>query len=248
MMLVSVDTRHNKLKLTSFMRDMYVAIPGYKSNKLNAAYHDGGGGANGAKITVKTIEANFRVDIDRYVVVYNSAFDKIINRLGGVQITLTDETDAYGRTEADLINIYSGDKNKVHTGANKLSGAQAHYYSRIRAIGDDFERTERQRKVFSSVANSLKSANITTIYSILSDTVRLITTNMTKNEILSMASNSLTYLKYPISQDRIPANNEYTPQMIAGADCLVPDLEACRNNVAQFIYEGDIPADSYSTQ
>lgn len=249
MMLVSVDTRHNKMKLTSFMRDLYVAIPGYKSNKLNVAYADGGGGAGGAKMTVKTIEANFRVDIDRYVVVSNKAFNGIIDRLGGVKITLTDEKDAYGRTEADLINIYSGDKHKVHTGVNTLSGAQAHYYSRIRAIGDDFERTERQRKVFESLANGLKSASITTIYGILADTLPLVTTNMTKNEILSMASNSLTYLKYPISQDRIPADGEYTTQKISGVgDSLVPDLDACRKNVEQFIYEGDVPAGSYTTQ
>ena len=246
MLLVSVDTRHQKLKLTSFMRDLYVAIPGYKSNKLTVAYADGGGGADGAKLAVTTIEANFGVDIDRYVLISNSAFNQIIDRLGGVEITLTDETDRSGRTEADLINLYSGDKNKVHTGKNLLSGAQAHYYSRIRDIGDDFERTERQRKVFESVAQSLKSANITTIYGILTDILPLVTTNMTKNEVISMASNSLTYLKYPISQDRIPADGEYTPDDIPGVgNSLVPDLDACRENVAEFIYEDDIPEGSY---
>lgn len=246
MMLVSVDTRHNKLKLTSFMRDLYVAIPGHKSNKLNVAYADGGGDVGGGKLAVTTIEANFGVDIDRFVIVNNKAFNQIIDRLGGVKITLTDETDAYGRTEADLINRYSSDKNKVHTGVNTLSGAQAHYYSRIRAIGDDFERTQRQRKVFESLANGLKSANLTTIYGMLIDIVPLVTTNMTKNEILSMASNSLTYLKYPISQDRIPAQGEYTPQKISGVgDSLVPDLDACRENVVKFIYEDNIPEGTY---
>lgn len=247
MMLVSVDTRHNKIKLTSFMRDMYVAIPGYKSNKLNVAYADGGGGTGGAKQTVKTIEANFRVDIDRYVIVNNKAFNQIIDRLGGVEITLTNKTDSYGHTEADLINKYSGDRNKVRTGTNHLSGAQAHYYSRIRAIGDDFERTQRQRKVFESLANGLKSASVPTLYSILADTLPLVTTNMTKNEIVSMAGNAPTYLGYPISQDRIPGDGEYAAQTVAGAgDSLVPDLAACRKSVEEFIYEGDIPAESYA--
>ena len=84
MMLVSVDTRHKKLKLTSFMRDMYVAIPGHTSNKLNTAYHFAGGGVDGAKLTVTTIEANFGTDIDRYVIISNSAFDQIVDNLGGV--------------------------------------------------------------------------------------------------------------------------------------------------------------------
>lgn len=247
MMLVSVDTRHQKLKATSFMRDMYVAIPGHGSNKLNSAYSYGGGGSSGAELITRTIEANFGVDIDRYVIVDNSAFNKIVDRIGGVTVTLTNEKDNYGNTEADLINRYSGDRNRVHTGVNKLSGAQAHYYSRIRAIGNDFERTERQRKVFTNLVAELKGSSITTIYGILSDTLNLVTTNMTKDEILAMASHSLTYLKYPVTQNRIPADNEYESQKIAGiGDSLVPDLSACKKNISSFIYEDDIPASSYA--
>ncbi|MFU0832185.1 MAG: LytR family transcriptional regulator [Oscillospiraceae bacterium] len=250
MMLVSVDTRHKKIKLTSFLRDLYVAIPGIGNNRLNAAYSLSGGKTAGAKAVVTAIEANFGVDIDRFVIIDNSAFNQIIDRLGGVKITLTDETDSYGRTEADLINLYSGDSNKVHTGENILSGAQAHYYARIRAIGDDFERTERQRKVFSSIVDSLKDSSLPTIYSALADTLNLVTTNMTKQEILSLASNSLTYLNYPISQNRVPANNEYSAEtvLIGGdpASVLVPDLDKCRETIATFIYEDDIPDKVYN--
>ena len=92
MMMVSVDTRHKKLKLTSFMRDLYVAIPYHGSNKLNAAYPLGyqqGGAGAGGQLAVSTIEANFGVDIDRFVLIDNSAFDQIIDNLGGVEITLT---------------------------------------------------------------------------------------------------------------------------------------------------------------
>ncbi|MCI1966066.1 MAG: LCP family protein [Oscillospiraceae bacterium] len=249
MMLVSVDTRNKKIKLTSFMRDLYVAIPGVGSDRLNAAYSFAGGSVAGAKSVVRTLESNFGVDIDRYVIISNSAFNKIIDRLGGVKITLTDETDSSGRTEADLINLYSGDSNKVHTGVNQLSGAQAHYYSRIRAIGDDFERTERQRKVFSSLTDSLKGSSLPTIYSALGDTLSLVTTNMTKSEVLSMASNSLTYLNYPISQKRVPDNGEFTPETVQlgglGAQVLVPDLDKCRKNIASFLFEDNIPDKIY---
>lgn len=246
MLMVSVDTRHKKLKLTSFMRDLYVAIPGHSSNKLNAAYSDAGGGAAGADLVTRTVEANFGVDIDRYVIIDNSAFNKIIDRIGGVTVTLTNEKDQYGRTEADLINLYSGDSKKVHTGVNHLDGAQAHYYSRIRAIGNDFERTERQRRVFTNLVAELKGSNIATIYGILADTLNLVTTDMTKDEILTMASHSLTYLKYPISQSRIPSDKEYREQNIPGVgDSLIPDLPACRETIASFLYEGDMPQKTY---
>lgn len=243
MMLVSVDTRHNKLKLTSFMRDLYVAIPGHGSNRINVAYAAAGGDAAGAKLLVKTIEANFGTDIDRYVIINNSAFNKIIDKLGGVSVTLTEG-------EAKLVNQYSGDpRRNLKAGTFVLSGAQAHYYSRIRAIGDDFARTERQRKVFSSIVNKLKGSNIGTIYNTLYDVLPLVKTNMMKNEILGMAGNSLTYLKYPISQERIPGDNDYKSQtvLISGtrADVLVPDLKKCSDRVADFIYESDLPSKNY---
>jgi LCP family protein required for cell wall assembly len=250
MLLVSVDTRHNKLKITSIMRDLYVAIPGYSSNKLNAAYSDAGGGPAGAKSVVRTIEANFGVDIDRYAIIDNSAFNKIIDRIGGVTVTLTDKKDIYGNTEADLINQYSGDSHKVHTGVNKLSGAQAHYYSRIRAIGDDFERTERQRTVFTNLVAELKGASFPTIWGIVVDIMsqHLVTTNMSKDEITAMASHAVTYLKYPVVQNRIPADNEYKSQTTAAGDSLVPDLDACRKNLSSFIFESDVPSKSYNTE
>ena len=243
MMLVSVDTRHKKIKLTSFLRDLYVAIPGIGSNRLNAAYSLAGGKSAGAKSVVTAIEANFGVDIDRYVIINNNAFNKIIDRLGGVKITLT-------AAEAKLINRYSGDSRRNLTaGTFLLSGAQAHYYSRIRDIDSDFQRTERQRKVFSSIANSLKSSRLPTIYSVLADTLGLVTTNMTKSQILSIASNSLTYLNYPISDDHIPSDGAYQNEtvILSGkeAKVLVPDLNECQENIAGFIYENNLPSKTY---
>ncbi len=245
MMLVSVDTRHKKLKLTSFMRDMYVAIPGIGNNRMNAAYSLSGGGVEGAKKVVSTIEANFGTDIDRFVIISNSAFNQIIDKLGGVSITLT-------AGEAKLVNQYSGDsRHNLTAGTFVLSGAQAHYYSRIRAIGDDFERTERQRKVFSSIVDKFKTSDVGTIYSVLSQTLHLVTTNMTKNEIVGMAGNSLTYLNYPVSQNRIPGDNQYESAnvMLGGtkANVLAPDLKKCSESVSSFIFENDLPSKTYGT-
>ncbi len=236
MMLVSVDTRHKKLKITSFMRDLYVTIPGYGSNKLNAAYPLAGGGAEGAALAVKTIEANFGTDIDRYVMIGNSAFDQIVDKFGGVTMTITAE-------EAKLINQYSGDSRRNLTaGTFLLSGKQAHYYSRIRVIGDDFGRTERQRKVFSGIADKFKTSNVTSIYNILSETLPLVTTDMSKNEVVDIAKNSLTYLNYPLSQNRIPGDNNYQSQIVSGVGTvLVTDVAKSKQSIAKFIYEDDVP-------
>lgn len=230
MMLVSIDTRNQELKVTSLMRDLYVAIPGKsQANRLNTAYSSGG-----APLLVRTVESNFGIDIDRWVVIDFEAFNQIIDAMGGVEITLT-------QAEAKLVNENSGDpRRNLSEGTFVLSGAQARYYSRIRAIGDDFERTERQRKVFSSIINKFKGSDIGTINNVLYNTLNLVHTNMDKNEILGIASNSLTYMNYELLQNRIPADGEYTPARVqiggSAAAVLVPDLDACSKNMRDFIY------------
>lgn len=248
MLMVSLDKRHEKLKMTSFMRDLYVQIPGYKANKLTTAYSIGG-----PSLTVQTIENNFGADIDRYVVISNDSFNKIIDRLGGVTITLTNEKDSHGNTEADLINMHSGDKKRVHTGTNLLTGRQAHYYSRIRDIGNDYERTERQRKVLESIISKFKTSNLATINGILYDVLPLVTTSMTKNEILFLAGNSLTFLNYPTSQNRIPVDGAFDEKTIAGdvGAALIPDTEKNSRLLIDFIYENgasaSLPSDDASS-
>ena len=56
MILLSVNKKNKKLQMTSFMRDMYVEIEGYGSDKLNAAYSYGG-----AELLENTIEDNFKL-------------------------------------------------------------------------------------------------------------------------------------------------------------------------------------------
>ncbi len=251
MMLVSVDNRRKKLKVTSFMRDMYLAEPGLGSHKLTEAYSRAGGKENGIRKVVSTIETNFGVDIDRFVRVDFSVFPKIIDRLGGVDITLLNEKDADGHTEADLVNLYSYDSKKVHTGLNTLTGKQASYYSRIRDIGNDFERTQRQRKIFTSLVAKLKTSDFMTIKSVMADTMPLVMTNMTKDEVVSLAMHSLTYLNYPVSEHRVPGDDEFHGEDIydetAGKklNMLVPDLDKCKGSFLKFVYEDKIPTGNY---
>ena len=235
MMVISVDTRHKKLKTTSFLRDLYLNIPGCsEKNRINVAYSIGG-----APLTVQTIESNFGIDIDNYITIGYSSFAKIIDRLGGVTITVTAD-------EAKLVNWYSGESRSkdISAGTFLLTGKQALYYSRIRAIGDDFGRTERQRKVFSSIVEKFKDSNLSTINDTLSAVLPMVTTNMDKNKVVDLATNSLTYMKYPVSQNHVPANNTWedgkvTIGGVAGNDVIVADMEKNSLIAAKFIYEDD---------
>ena len=232
MIMLSIDTRHKKLKMTSFMRDMFVQIPGVGSNRLNTAFTYGG-----APLTVKTIENNFGVDIDRYVLIDYDAFETIIDSVGGVYIDVSDE-------EAVYINEYSF-RTDVVGGYQLLNGDLARSYARIRKIGDDFERTARQREVMSAAINQLKTADIGTINHVLSTVLPMITTNLSKTEVLNLASNALTYLNYPVEQLRLPEDGAYSNAMVMiggmEASVLRPDLEANSESLVQFIYEDDTP-------
>ena len=92
MIIMSIDTRHKKIKMLSLLRDTYVYIPGYGENRLNAAYTLGG-----AALSVDTVQRNYGIKIDRYAVVDFGSFKNIINTLGGIDVEMTSE-------EVDYIN------------------------------------------------------------------------------------------------------------------------------------------------
>ena len=99
--------------------------------------------------------------------------------------------------------------------------------------------------VMSAAIDQLKSADIGTINHVLSTVLPMITTNLSKTEVLNLASNALTYLNYPIEQLRLPEDGAYSNAMVmiggTEASVLRPDLEANSDALVQFIYEDDTP-------
>ena len=240
MIMMSIDNRHKKIKLTSFMRDMWVYIPEYGYSKLNHAYAYGG-----PKLAISTIEQNFGIGIDRYAIVDFSSFKSIINILGGVDIELTDE-------EIDYINWQSWKNHQVDTrneltakaGIVHLNGRQALWYARNRGdvdegfSGSDFDRTDRQRKLLRTIASDMRSASLPQIVSIVNKIGPLITTNLKKTEITTLVSNSLTYLSYEMVEYRMPTDGNYTAGWHYGMSTLdVADWNAERTGLAVFVYE-----------
>ena len=240
MIMLSVDNRHKKLKLTSFMRDLWVYIPDYGYSKLNHSYAYGG-----PKLAIETIEQNFGVNIDRYAIVDFASFRSIIDTLGGIDIELNEE-------EIDYINWQCWKNHQVETrheivadpGIVHLNGRQALWYARDRGdadegfSGSDFDRTQRQRKLLKKLTDDMRSASITDIISIVDQIGPLITTNLKKNEITTLVANSLTYLSYDMVEHRIPEDGNYDAGWHYGMSTLdVIDWDAERKDLAVFVYE-----------
>jgi LCP family protein required for cell wall assembly len=98
MMIATVNLKTKELKLTSLLRDMYVNIPDHGHNKLNAAYAYGG-----VDLLYQTIADNFNIKIDHYCVVDFAAFEKVINSVGGIEMTL-EEGEAHYLNTTQLIS------------------------------------------------------------------------------------------------------------------------------------------------
>lgn len=228
MIILSINSKTNKMTLVSLMRDSYVQIPGEGSSKLNAAYAYGG-----PELLMDTIEENFYIKIDDYFTVNFFSFADIVDSVGGVEIEVRDD-------EADAINVLL-DSNEGHSlfgapseddylnggGTYKLNGKQALCYSRLRYVGNaDFERTERQRKVIMQIIKSAKS-NPAKLLSIAGDILPSMETNMSKMGmyLLSLRAPSLL-LGYDLEQMRVPADNTYTGTMIDGQSVLEVDIDA----------------------
>lgn len=225
MMLVSMDKATKTLKFTSFMRDMWVEIPDYKSAKINASFAHGG-----TQLLVDTIEYNFKIKIDNYLLVDFDMFEKLIDAMGGVTVEITEK-------EAEFINRTS--HAKVTAGTNTLNGDYALIYCRIRKLDSDFMRTQRQRKVMTALFEKVKSQNIIQTAKAMTEIMPLVTTDLTDGDILKLGLQSFSILKYGNDQLQIPVENGYTSKRINGQDALVPDLDKNIEELHNFIYGGN---------
>lgn len=226
-MIATLDLKHKKLKLTSLMRDMYLTIPGYGENRFNAAYSFGG-----VSLMYETIASNFGIRLDGYAVVDFSAFKKVINTIGGVKITLTDEEYQY------LTTAYKrGSVLDLQPGTNVMNGEQALAYTRIRQDAQgDFGRTERQRKVLQAIFIEAKSMSLAELISLAEELMPYISTDLTNDQIMSYMQSVLMLGTTQIDQMRIPIDNSYEQRRINNMAVLVPDMETNVNALQDFIY------------
>lgn len=227
MILLSIDTKTRKLKLTSFLRDSYVYIPekGY-SNKLNAAFSYGG-----QETLIDTLEYNFGVHIDNYVMVDFNAFRQLVNLLGGITVDGVTEKEAKYMREA--VKIPS-----VKAGTNKMNGKTALWYCRIRYIDNDFRRTERQRKVISAIIKKATKTDIITLIGICKKVLPNVSTDIPSTELMTLAVNAaLRYLWYDIDQQQIPADGEWADRWVGSQQVVALDFEANKKILKEFIYE-----------
>ncbi len=226
MILVTLNKAKNSIQLTSFMRDTYLQIPGYLDNRLNVAYRFGG-----VELMNETFLLNFGIEIDGNVMVDFDEFKDIIKILGGVDIEMN---------EAEVKYMRKNIEGTFEVGMNHLDKDQALCFTRMRyAAGGDYGRTDRQRRVLVAIGESLRDANLLTIFTLIDDILPHITTNIPDAKIIEYATAALGILGNggELQTMRIPQDDAHKQASIRNMSVLVPDLEKCREDLQEFLYE-----------
>ncbi len=230
MILATINTAAEKIFLTSFMRDLYADIPERGVHKLNYAY-----AAGGPEMLVDTLESNYDLEIDNYAVVDFETMSKLIDIVGGVEITVKDE-------EVPIMNDYmtcmeeKAEKDFLDQGGTyKLNGMQAVAYMRVRFVGNnDYQRTQRQRDVLQALLKEMKDLDAGELLKIAGTSLLLVEHDIGMFQLFKLAGDLPQYLDYEIEESRVPYDGLFTSQN----EMLVPDFEETIEKLHEMIYEG----------
>jgi len=226
MIILSIDKTHNKLKLSSVMRDTYVNVEGHGMTKITHAYAYGG-----AALAIKTLNSNFDLNIKDYVAVNFEGLQSLIDSMGGIKV----EIKSYEIPTMKTVGINS-------IGTYTLNGKQALAYARIRHQGNgDFERTDRQRTILTAVFEKIKSGGVTKFPSIVSKMLPYTETSLSQGSILSLGTSIFTANISTVDQVRFPVDGYWQGKTIGGIYYLVADLKATTDQIHKFIYDDQKP-------
>ena len=238
-MIMNVNPADKSVKLVSLMRDSYVDVPGYGSTKLCHAY-----GYGGPQLMMQTLNENFDLHITEYMVVDFAQMASIIDAVGGVTVTLTEEelaeTNKYiceycweNGVPADVIE---------EAGEQKLDGVQAMTYGRIRKgnTGGDWQRTERQSVVLNQVF-SRATSNPVRLLRFLHGLMPNIKSSMSKIDFVYMGLRTIVHGFPSMGHLRLPLDGEWQYGTRDGMSVIEFSNEALSAHLRNYFYHGIDP-------
>lgn len=230
MILCTINKETKTLTMTSFMRDVWVYIPDHYNQRINVPYMLGG-----FELLNKTLDYNFGVSADYNIEIDFTGFMKAIDIVGGVEIELTGAEARYLNKWGNW-DVEENQHWQLKEGVNKLTGSQALAFSRIREIGSDFGRTNRQRMVLTALLEKAKGLSLSEMQALVKEVLPLIATDMTNSEIMSTAADVLFMLgDLEIVSQRIPMDNEYSFANKNGASVIVLSKKNLEANKALLV-------------
>ncbi len=231
LIIASVNKTTKTITLASVMRDSYTYfnVDGKdRYNKINASCVYGG-----PKGVIKTIENNYKINIDYYASVYFDSFKGVIDALGGVEVPIEPGFAAYiNRTTRHTVS--SGD-------AVLLNGEEALVYARIRKYysDSDVSRTNNQRRVINAIMQKARGASVTELYKVVEAVLPYVKTNMKQSKILSYGTQALSegWVNYEMQQETFPTQDTRGSANISYAgSCWVVDYPLAAQQMQLLLY------------
>lgn len=240
-MVLTIDKVNKKVKLTSLLRDMYIDLPGEGKWILNHAFMKGG-----SELALKTINSNFGLDVQDYVAVNMDGFIKLVDRVGGVEISVESEEIPYINDTALVManeRNYGTFKSIRGTGLQKLNGPQAMAYARIRAVGRDFGRAARQREVLNYVFKELKAQGNLKALGAMTDILPYVETSLSNKDMIGLGTTLMGLKANSIEEFRLPVDGSYKDEVIQGMFVMTIDEEMNKAKLHEFIYGNEAVGD-----
>jgi len=231
--VLSIDKKNNKIKMTSIARDTYITFESGRKDKITHAWAYGK-----ASLSVKTLNQNFGLDITDYVSINFYGFAEIIDYIGGVTIDINEsEMKVMNNKYIPYIDALGIECEPIkQPGVQLVNGGQALAYARDRYTGSDIERGGRQREVLQAMFNKAKSLNVLKLPKFVEMILNNCTTTLSSSEMVSMGTWALR--KSPSIENLGLPTKECGAkgQMINGTSYMVYDLELASKIMHDFIY------------
>ena len=228
LIVLSYNKKTGEIKMISILRDSLVPIEGHGWSRINHAYS-----WDGVGLCVNTVNELFDLDIQRFVVVDFNGVTDFIDKIGGIDMYLT-------QAEANYINNYSNGTLNLKEGTNFLNGDRALVYMRIRKIDSDFKRTERQRKVIEAVAKKIiAEKNLSEIYDLTEFAFGLIKTNISFTELTGAVTDIATAAfrrGINIQTQHVPYSDAYQYKYYNGMAIVSFNIDDAARRMNKFIY------------
>ena len=244
--LVRVDFVNPKVTVLEIPRDLWVEIPdvaddlnGQDHEKLNQAYLYGNPGfgytddpAQGPGLLARTLTLNFGAQIDHYAAVNMRTFEKIVNAVGGIDVTLPETVD--GRTATD-----TNKRLLFPEGTHHLDGTRALTLARIRILGG-FARADNQNRVLCALRDKLTSASVLPkIPELIRSFQGAILTDLSPEQLGQLAcigtkipSGNIVFASFP--SEHFKLTRQYDPVFKSNVSVWDVDFEVLRSYISLF--------------
>ena len=244
MILMSIDPVRKTVGVLSLLRDLWVTIPGYESNRLNTANfigdRDAYPGGGGPALAMETVATNFGVSVDKYILINFDVFTTIVDVLApnGVPLTVRETINDPHYPDAGYGTIHV----EFQPGEQRMDAETLLQYARTRATkGGDFDRARRQQEVLDAVRAEVLSAggivnllaHSPVLWTELSNSYR---TNLELNDILAlgrlMGQIEREDIRFEVVNN-LYVNNGLSPN---GESVLFPDYAAISELIQRTFY------------